>query len=171
MKILCAWCDKTIDEKNSDSPSDDIISHGICPECAKKLLAPIAVPMTVFLDRFPAPVFLVNDNASVISANHKAYALLDKKPEDVDGKLGGDAFNCVYAKMPGGCGKTIHCKSCTIRLMVTDTLLTGKSHIRVPAYPDLHMVTGDRYIQFYISTQKVGEAVFLIINEMNIINK
>jgi PAS domain-containing protein len=171
MKIVCAWCNETLDEKNPSSSAEELVSHGICAECARKMLAPLAVSMTVFLDRFPAPVFLVNDDARVIAANNKAYSLLGKKPEDVDGKLGGDAIDCKYAELPGGCGKTVHCKSCTIRLTVTDTLQTGQSHFRVPAYPDLHLVTGDRSIQFYISTQKAGDSVFLIIEEMNIIDE
>ena len=34
MKIVCAWCHKTISEGDEqDSP----VSHGICQECAKKV--------------------------------------------------------------------------------------------------------------------------------------
>jgi PAS domain-containing protein len=171
MKVVCAWCDKGLGKKDPGSMGDEVISHGICPECAKKMLTPMAMPMTAFLDRFPAPVFLMDGDGRVIAANSKAYSLLGKKPGDVDGQLGGDAFECVYAKLPGGCGKTVHCKACAIRLTVTDTAQTGQSHFRVPAYPDLHLVTDDKRIQFYISTRKVGDSVFLIIDEMNIIDK
>jgi PAS domain-containing protein len=171
MKVVCAWCNKDLGEKHAESGTDDIISHGICPKCAQKLLAPMAMPMTSFLDQFPAPVFLVDGEGRVISANSKAYSLVGKNPAAVDGMLGGPVFECKFADLPGGCGHTIHCKSCTIRLTVTDTIQTSKSHYRVPAYPDLHLVTGDKKIRFLISTQKVDGSVLLVIDEIRIIEK
>jgi PAS domain-containing protein len=171
MKIICAWCDKVLGGKNPGTTADEVVSHGICPECVREMLAPMAVPMTAFLDRFPAPIFFVDVDGRITAANNKAYSLLNKEPDEVDGRLGGDAFECVYAKLPGGCGKTVHCKTCTIRITVLDTMQTGTNHHHVPAYPDLHLITGDRRIQFYISTQKAGDWVFLIIDEMNIIER
>jgi PAS domain-containing protein len=167
MKIVCAWCDKVLGEKNPSATTDEVVSHGICQECAKKMLAPMAMPMTAFLDRFPAPVFLMDGDVRVIAANTKGYSVLGKKPEDVDGRLGGDAFECSYAKLPGGCGKTVHCKSCAIRLTVTDTIQTGRSHFRVPAYPDLHLITGEKRIRFHISTCKAVNSVILSIDEID----
>jgi hypothetical protein len=90
-----------------------------------------------------------------------------KKPEEVEGQLGGDAFECRYAKCPEGCGKTVHCKTCTIRRTVTDTLRSGRSHIGVVAYPDLYRVTGENRIRFIISTEKVGKAALLRIDEIS----
>lgn len=171
VKIVCAWCNKTIKEKHLKHSTNNAVSHGICPACARKMLSKLSMPMTIFLDKFPAPVFMVDGEGNVLSANSKAYAMLDKKPADVDGKPGGEAVNCLYANHPGGCGKTIHCKSCTIRMTVTDTIETGRSHLRIPAYPDLHMVTGEKQIQFFISTLKVGDTIFLIVDEINLIDK
>ncbi|MCJ7776462.1 MAG: hypothetical protein MUP08_08760, partial [Desulfobulbaceae bacterium] len=67
----------------------------------------------------------------------------------------------------GGCGNTVHCKSCTIRNTVTDTLQSGKSNIKVPAYPDLHHITGDNRIRFLITTERAAEAVLLRIDEIS----
>jgi len=36
-KVVCAWCDR-IPEERLPKP----VSHGICPECAAKLMAGIA---------------------------------------------------------------------------------------------------------------------------------
>jgi len=47
-----------------------------------------------------------------------------------------------------------------------DTLQSGKSNIRVPAYPDLHHMTGENRIRFLITTERVGEAVLLRIDEV-----
>lgn len=30
--VICAWCDKVLDDSNSE-----LISHGICPDCKKKV--------------------------------------------------------------------------------------------------------------------------------------
>lgn len=37
--VICAWCGKFIRFKDSpgDTPPKDPISHGICPECKRKL--------------------------------------------------------------------------------------------------------------------------------------
>ena len=37
MKVICAWCKKTIKEDPEDS--EGLISHSICSECAKALKA------------------------------------------------------------------------------------------------------------------------------------
>jgi len=58
------------------------------------------------------------------------------------------------------------CAWCTIRLTVSDTLRSGKSHVRVPAYRDLHDITGEYRIRFLISTERVGEAVLLRIDDV-----
>lgn len=171
MKIVCAWCNKIIKEKHINRLENNAVSHGICPACARKTLSKLSMPMTVFLDKFPAPVFMVDGEGKVLSANGKAYAMMEKNPDDFDGIPGGEAFNCIYAKLPGGCGRTIHCRSCTIRMTVMDTIKTGRNHLRIPAYPDLHTVTGEKQVRFYISTQRVGDTVFLIVDEINVIDK
>jgi hypothetical protein len=61
----------------------------------------------------------------------------------------------------------LHCKTCTIRKTITDTLQTGRSHIGVAAYPDLRHITGESRIRFIISTEKVGNAVMLRIDEIS----
>lgn len=37
IKIICAWCEKDMGEKESLG-SESTISHGICEECAKKVM-------------------------------------------------------------------------------------------------------------------------------------
>ena len=36
MKIVCAWCKKTL--KESDNKNDDLVSHGICKQCKTEVL-------------------------------------------------------------------------------------------------------------------------------------
>jgi hypothetical protein len=33
IKVVCAWCDKVI----KDAPEGAVVSHGICPECFRKV--------------------------------------------------------------------------------------------------------------------------------------
>ncbi len=45
IKIICAWCQRHMGTKPGDSSNP--ISHSICPECQKKVLAEIdAIPPT-----------------------------------------------------------------------------------------------------------------------------
>ncbi len=169
MKRVCAWCRKDIGAKSVQSAEDDtpITTHGICADCTKKVLLSRAKTLRSYLDRFSGPVFLVDSDGRIVTANKEGFSVLGKRPEEVEGQLGGDAFECRYAGLPGGCGKTIHCKTCTIRRTVTDTQQSGRSHIKVIAYPDLHHITGDKRIRFLISTEKIGNAVFLRIDEIS----
>jgi hypothetical protein len=106
----------------------------------------------------------VDGEGRVITANDEGLAFLGKDRDRVEGRLGGDVFECRHAREPGGCGNTTHCLSCTIRLTVMHTLETGYGRTRVRAYPDLHRLSGDERILFFISTEKVGDAVFLRID-------
>ncbi|MBW1722432.1 MAG: hypothetical protein JRH13_09260 [Deltaproteobacteria bacterium] len=168
MKRVCAWCRKKMKGKEPESVDTDMpVTHGICPDCLREMLSHEAVTLREYLDRFPGPVFLVDAEGRIVTANKEGLKVLNKRAEDIEGRLGGDAFECKYAKLPGGCGNTIHCKTCTIRITVTDTLETGQSHTKIPAYPDLHHMSGENRIRFLISTEKVGKAVLLRIDEIS----
>ncbi len=166
MRKVCAWCNKNLGSPNIDMDFEDTpVTHGICGDCARAVLSFKAKQLQSFLDRFQEPVFLVTSEGRIVTANTAGLSALSKKPEEVDGKLGGEAFDCRYADLPGGCGQTVHCKTCTIRNTVMDTLESGKSHLKVAAYPDLHHITGDYRIRFLITTERVGDAVLLRIDD------
>ncbi|HSR10001.1 MAG TPA: hypothetical protein VLS90_01050 [Thermodesulfobacteriota bacterium] len=166
MKRICAWCRKDLRLSPARDEADAPITHGICGDCVRRLFSSKARPLKDFLERYEKPVFLVTPQGPIVTGNAVGLSLLINKPETKEGELGGDAFGCRYADLPGGCGKTAHCKTCTIRLTVADTLKTGKSHFRVPAYPDLHHVTGEDRIRFLITTERVGDAVLLRIDDV-----
>ena len=68
MRRLCSWCGLDMGEKE---PFDDTrISHGICPDCRDKLLAPEPVGLGVYLritkDR---KIVGIVDNADRLSIN------------------------------------------------------------------------------------------------------
>ncbi len=160
MKVICSYCGKDMAPRDALYEGERL-SHSICPDCIEKATAFLAQPLTEFLDRFAAPVLIVDEEGRCRMANSEAFTLVGKTAEEACGELCGDVFECKWAELPGGCGNTIHCKSCTLRLTVMETLATGRSHENVEAYPDLHYLTGDMRVRFLISTGKVGDAVFL----------
>lgn len=164
---ICAWCNQALDEFSGSERDPRPISHGICEGCMVDFKKDDVLDLETFLDQLPGPVLLVDENARVLTANQAAQELIGKSAVQVSNQLGGDVFDCAHARRPGGCGKTIHCKSCTIRLTVTDTQLHGESHVRVPATLDLHTGTRSQEVKFLISTEKSDGRVFLRIDEVN----
>lgn len=165
MKQICAWCMQDITEESG--PADGKVSHGICLQCLDYFYPGRGKPPTfdLFLERLAVPVLVVDDEVRVVFANEKACALLGKQSEELTGRLGGDAVECAYARLPGGCGKTVHCKSCTIRRAVLDTAATGRMHQAVPAYLDSVTPHGVVQVRLFITTAKSGDFVLLKIAE------
>ncbi len=142
------------------------ISHGVCPDCFPKLVAGSGQTLADFLDGLAAPVFVVDGAGCIVTANQKALQAVGKDLAAIKGLPGGEVFSCRYARLPEGCGETIHCKTCTIRLTVTHTFDTGTPCINVPAYMDLGDRTGIKTIRFVISTEKGGDMVLLRVDDM-----
>ena len=167
MKTTCACCSRKMGTKPSEISVETIITRGLCEKCANKFFGEMGEDLKTFLDGLPAPVVVVDPDVSVKTANARALALLAKNLPQIEGYKGGDVFECAYAKMPEGCGRTIHCSGCAIRRTVTDTLKSGRSHLKVPAH--LHSGEADncRDIDLLISTEKVGKIVLLRIDKFD----
>jgi len=157
IRVVCCYCKKPV--KTLPSESDEV-SHGVCDRCLPLMARELGQPMQEFLDELSAPVLVVQDNARVISANAAARKLLSREQLEICGELAGDVIGCRHAREPGGCGRTQHCKSCTIRQCVTHTLNPGEA-CRKKAYADIGIVTGDRRVRFLIETEKVNSFVRL----------
>lgn len=166
MKTVCAWCDKVMRTESLDFHKDNIITHGICDDCAGLMLWPKRPEVMDFLDGLGAPVIVVDASGNACSANKQARTLLQKDLPDIEGLKGGVVFECAFAQLPEGCGNTIHCDGCTIRNTVMDTFMSGNSHLKTPA--GLTRGTTDNHIelQFLISTEKVKDVVLLRIDKI-----
>lgn len=99
-------------------------------------------------------------------ANSQALGILQKEMPEIVGRKGGDVFECAFAKFPQGCGNTVHCDACTIRNTVMDTMLSGNSHLRTPAYLIRGLPEDNQEIKFLISTEKVADVVLLRIDKV-----
>jgi hypothetical protein len=150
----------------SEKRLENVISHGMCDACADSLSADIGIDMMSFLDGLDAPVLVVDETGSVLTANKQARALLKKELPKMEGYKGGDVFECANAKLPEGCGNTTHCSGCTLRNTIMDTHATSISHLKTPAYLNQGTPDDCREIELLISTEKLKEVVLLRIDKV-----
>ncbi len=161
MKRVCAWCQTELESLGRDRH----ITHTICSDCLDNLMFQLGGYLRDYLDRLPVPVVLMGGEARVTLANRAACTLLGKTNAQVAGELGGVVFECAYARLPGGCGQTVHCSGCAIRRTVMATLADGKGRRRVPAALT-RAAQADQRIDLWISTEKVGDYVLLQIDRL-----
>jgi hypothetical protein len=165
MKRVCAWCQTELGASGVGS-DDGPITHGICPSCAQNLFFQMGVELHKYLDSLPVPILVVDQEGTIRTANDKTQRMLGKDLVAIEGRKGGVVFECCFARLPEGCGNTVHCSACTIRKAVMGTFGTGKSNARVPAYLNQEDSEGRREISLLISTEKVGDVVLLAIDEV-----
>ena len=161
MRVTCSACGADLGNKPSEVFDDDAVSHGLCESCAHHFLAQVGMPLEEYLEGLDAPVVTVSPEGAIGTANTEACELLGKSLVQIQGFQGGDVFECKYARLPEGCGNTVHCSGCTFRITVMDTVETGKSHRRVPAYLNQYSVDGTCRFELLITTEKGGGVVFL----------
>ena len=155
IRTICAYCHATIAEEIATG--DDQTSHGMCGACEAHFRPQWFEGVTLgeYLDRFGDPVLVVDGQGRVVAANRPMATLLGWPSRALAGLLGGDAMECQYARLPGGCGQTVHCKTCTIRRTVEATLGDGQPRLRVPT----HFCHVDGPRSLLISTRRVGRTV------------
>ena len=164
MNKLCALCNKDL-MVNEEYASEGEISNGICTPCAIKLTSSNPRTAKELLRLVREPVFVINSDGIMKAANNSGLKMLGKDMDEIEDALGGDAFECSYASLEGGCGNTEHCKTCTIRNAVMDTLSTGKGYSNIPAFQSINTSEGPKILRFHISTEKVEECILLRIDK------
>lgn len=95
----------------------------ICPQCASKFHSRLGWDghsLEAFFDAFKSPVFIVDFDGAVKAANTAARKSLGEAAHDIGEMRLGDVLECVYARLPGGCGKTVHCEACALRRALLD---------------------------------------------------
>lgn len=157
MKVICSYCRKSLDDKE---PFDsDILSHGMCEECLEHFTRQWDGPsMGEFLDRFEFPVLVVNESCRILAANQKMADMIGRTDREVQGLLGGEAVECVYSRLEEGCGEEVHCRTCTVRNTVIQTIETGESQYRIECYVELDKGR----TPFYITTVKLDRSVQVV---------
>jgi PAS domain-containing protein len=167
MKVICAWCHQELepDPRHANDPGSEI-SHGICASCKDYFLSGKRPTLDELLDQLALPALVIDPQGEILLANQHALDILGKDLKRVQGYKGGEAIECAYARLPGGCGQTVHCKACTIRNNVMQTFSTGQNLQRVPAYLNRRAEDGITKIRLLISTEKVDGTVLLRIDQV-----
>ena len=147
---------------------EESVTHGLCGRCAREfMIEELGEPLNEFLDRLGVPVVVVGPEFVIHTANKQACALIGKDLSEIQHGRPGEVIECANAGEPGGCGEQVHCTACTIRLKVLETFETGKSFEHVPAYPGVCLFEDVKRMSVEISTQKVGEMVFVTIENLD----
>lgn len=158
MRVVCSYCRKELGTK--PPLRDGGVTHVMCRECDAYFAAQWSgMSFEQYVARFDFAVVLVEGEGRVVAANPAAGAFLGRAPREAVGLLGGEAMECAHARLPGGCGKTVHCAACAIRNSVTHTHRTGRPLARVPAT----LRREDRLHHLLVSTRLEGRVVRAII--------
>jgi PAS domain-containing protein len=162
VKLVCSYCQRDLGERE---PLDDpTVSHGMCTGCYAHFRKQWrGLSLSEYLDDFPYPVIVVDENLRAVAANKAMAERLGTSSEELVGLKGGEALECLYARQPGGCGSTLHCKTCAIRNSVTATFETGEPCVRVPA----SLVQGEGRARLLVSTHKRGPVVQVVIEPLS----
>jgi len=161
MKRVCAWCNREMGVVAGSSHPDTEVSHGICEGCLDNLEFQQGVPLQRYLDSIPVPVLVIDRHIVVKAVNRTACEALNKAPLEIVQHLAGNVFECAHARLPEGCGRTVHCSGCAIRRSVKRTYETGEPQAGVPAV--LRRQIGDHApdVALTITTVRSGDAVML----------
>ena len=161
MKVVCSYCRKEMGRKYPFR--QNIVSHGICQDCYDYYQDQMdGLALDQFLNKFDAPLMVVDTEGRVVSSNKKAAEMGGKSQIELFDLLGGDAMECAYARLPEGCGKTVHCLECGIRNTVQSTMTTGNPQRNVP----VKLVRENMILAMMISTKNVGGLVSITIEQI-----
>jgi PAS domain-containing protein len=163
MDIICSYCKALIRTVESNLSG---VSHGICRNCHPKLVKELGQPLSEFVDELSTPILVMREGTRIIAANAAARRLSPEPLEELGGMLCGDVIGCQHSDKEGGCGRTVHCLSCTIRRSVAHTFETGEPCMEVSAFQDIGLLSGDTKVCFWISTEKKGDFVLLWIERI-----
>jgi PAS domain-containing protein len=163
---VCAWCNNEIGSQQGETHSGRRINQSLCQQCSENFVFQMGVPLQKLLDTLPAPIFVIDAEGRVQGANAQGYHLLKKDRVQVQGRLRGVVFECAYARLPEGCGRTIHCSGCAIRRAVYQTFETGQTLEHLPATLRCGNLDQPDEIDLLISTEKMGNVVLLRIDDI-----
>jgi hypothetical protein len=132
-----------------------------CNNCVKERepdKAADAASYSRTIEAIDGPVLLMQGNPrQVVTANRQALALFGKELSEVEGRRGGEVFDCVLSFTEAGCGKDPGCEGCPIKDAIVDTFSSSRPHQGVAATLQVKKAGGteDRLVR--VSTEKVGE--------------
>lgn len=165
MKRVCAWCKKSMGEVQSILHDNHAITHGICDSCLNDLFIDKNIDFIPFLNSISAPVILIDEENTYLSANDSALNFLGKDHQHFKQKKTGDIFTCENAHLPGGCGYTDKCGGCQLIKLINDTY-EGENHFEhVPITITQQKDNTRQKVNLKLTTEKVNGLVLMRIDD------
>jgi PAS domain-containing protein len=122
----------------------------------------------VLFDAMPMPVFLVDQDVTILEYNSAAARLLGAEKEAVLHRRGGDVLRCVHSREASrGCGHSPACIDCVVRNSVLDA---ARKHRVTRRATDLELLTDGKTakVKVRVSCQPVSygsQSFFLLVLE------
>ena len=112
----------------------------------------------------PMPTLLMQaEPRVVVTANKSARQLFNKSLAEIEGKRGGQVFDCIHSFTEKGCGLDENCEDCKIKGAVLDTFATGTPYDNVRTVLDIKKEDGTIPYAMVISTEAVGDFVLITV--------
>ncbi len=166
LKKVCSKCKKELITPSKQSRAR-VISQSLCKECWTQIWSDRLQSSREIVDKFDSPILLMDNNLRIQAANARAQKILGRPLADIKNYLPGDAMECINARLPSGCGQTMHCQTCALRKALEMTITTGTGVEKSPAYQDTYQKDGSVIRHFYyISTEKMEDFILLRIDEV-----
>ncbi len=163
MSIECMYCSAAIKDQEQEN---NFITSGICSGCIESVFNQQDDPLISFLDKFDVPILLMQpDPRQVRTANKKVCELFEKDLSQIEGRRGGQVFDCKHAFTEAGCGKDDNCEDCKIKNSIVDTFTSGKSHDGIFTVLEIMKNTTLSPYALQISTEKIGDLALIRIDK------
>jgi hypothetical protein len=169
VKRVCAWCGKPYGEPESGGTTADLVTHGICDECERVVVASKSGLLTDFLDGYSEPILCVDQDCRVMAANQAACSALGHDRTSIGDLLFGQVVLCPWALRDGGCGSHEHCLACTVRRLVGDTAACEPGEGVPGAWAYVEQTCSDgtvRQTRLMVSSERRDGVVFVRIDEI-----
>jgi PAS domain-containing protein len=86
--------------------------------------------LIAIIDSLPLSISVIDRERRVILANKATLKFVNKREQQLIGRVGGEAFECINSDaVPDGCGFGPECLRCKLRLTVVDTLHNKVPHV------------------------------------------
>jgi PAS domain-containing protein len=119
----------------------------------------------VLFDAMPMPVFVVDEDVTILEYNLAAGRLLGSRKRTVIRQRGGEVLRCVNStEVPEGCGRAPACRDCVVRQSVR-AAFRGRRVIRKRAQMELVAKGKTVKVDLRVSCQPVtyGQSTFVLL--------
>lgn len=160
MKTVCAWCRKVmIEDETRNAP----LTHGVCPDCMKRMLENSEINLKQVLNSIDFPVLVTDASVTILQVNQKAEDLLGISVHQLEMPTVGIAIECRHAGAPEACGDSEQCAGCVLRQTIRDTSADGRPRYGVFSDHEVASKRGTRTKRLHFSTTRMGDAVVVAI--------